>query len=77
MHNKIKKCLQGIKLASRLLTSAEETATNGRDRDMTGAEFKKAIEQNPQLAERVQRLMDAGKFEQAMRLLINNLVEVA
>jgi hypothetical protein len=44
---------------------------------MTGAEFKKAIEQNPQLAERVQRLMDAGKFEQAMRLLINNLVEAA
>lgn len=41
---------------------------------MTGSEFKKAMAENPQLAERVQRLMDQGKFEQAMRLLINNLV---
>ncbi len=44
---------------------------------MTGTEFKKALDQNPQLTERVQRLMDAGKFEQAMRLLTNNLVEAA
>ena len=34
LHNKIKKCLQGIKVASRLLTSAEETATTEGNKEM-------------------------------------------
>ena len=40
---------------------------------MNGKQFEDYMKANPQLAERVQRLMDQGKFEQAMKLLINNI----